>query len=309
MPASARCSRLSTTSSSSRADSQVASVDSIGSSGASAMPSDRAIAGRTSSGSRSAATSTNAQPSAKSPPDACANASASRVLPLPAAPASVTSLASGRRTRVRSSARSSSLSTSGVVGVGSCGRESLVTCGRSQRRVLPQDRALELAQLDTRLEPELAAQDSARVAVDIEGVGLPAATVEREHQMPPQTLAQGVLVDQRRQLGGHIIVAPEREIGADPLLEADQPKLLQAAGLGRGEARRRRRPRARALARVRARDEATKRPAERSPATVAARPLCEQPLEPRRIELVGSTGGLGSRVGCVSIAASPSSPP
>ena len=105
--------------------------------------------------------------------------------------------------------------------------------------------------------------------------------------MPPQTLAQGVLVDERRQLGGHIIVAPECEIGADPLLEADKPKLLQAAGLRRREA---------LVGDVGERgpspecEPATKQQSAqpRIPRNRRSSTACEQPLEPRRIELLGS---------------------
>ena len=54
-----------------------------------------------------------------------------------------------------------------------------------QRRILAQDRGLQLAQLRARLQAELLDQRPARIAEGGERIGLPAAAVERQHQLPP----------------------------------------------------------------------------------------------------------------------------
>ena len=96
-----------------------------------------------------------------------------------------------------------------------------------QRRVLPQDRLLQLAQRRARLDPQLFYQRPPRRLVDGERVGLPAATVQREHQLGAHALAQRVLGGERLQLGDQIGVATERQIGLDPLLQHREAKLLQ----------------------------------------------------------------------------------
>ena len=51
----------------------------------------------------------------------------------------------------------------------------------------------------------------------------------------PQPLAQRVAADERLELPGEVVVAAERELGVDPVLEADPGPLLQVRGLRAGE--------------------------------------------------------------------------
>ena len=69
--------------------------------------------------------------------------------------------------------------------------------GGGERFVLREDGPLEPAQLLAGLEPELARRAAAAVLVDGERVGLPAAAVEREHELAAQALAQRVLLTSR----------------------------------------------------------------------------------------------------------------
>ena len=100
-----------------------------------------------------------------------------------------------------------------------------------QRRVLHEDRPLELLQLDARLEPELVVEQRPRPPVHLEALRLPAAPVEREHQLRPEPLAERVLGGERLELGDEREVAAERELGVDALLDGGEPQLLEPLDL------------------------------------------------------------------------------
>ena len=68
--------------------------------------------------------------------------------------------------------------------------------------------------------------------VDIERLGLPAAAIERKHQLPSQPLAQRVGGDEHLELAHHLGVAPQRQIGLDPLLERGEAKFVEPRDLG-----------------------------------------------------------------------------
>ena len=85
------------------------------------------------------------------------------------------------------------------------------------------------------LDPELLDQRPARVAVDVERLGLATRAVEREHELAAQALAQRVLGDQRLELADELGVAAERELGVDALLERRHAQLLEARDLRLGE--------------------------------------------------------------------------
>src|SRR5207244_104819 len=96
--------------------------------------------------------------------------------------------------------------------------------GLFERRVVAEDRALELLELRARLDPELVHEQPATLAVARERVGLAPAAVEREHQLPPQPLAQRLVLDEPFELGDEAIVATELELGGDPLLVGRSPE-------------------------------------------------------------------------------------
>ena len=106
---------------------------------------------------------------------------------------------------------------------------------RRELRILPQDPSLQLLQLRRRVEPELVGEREPRRAVDLERLGLPAAAIERKHQLAAQPLAERVGGDERLQLADERGVAAERELGVDPLLEGDDAQLVEPGGLEPGE--------------------------------------------------------------------------
>ena len=59
---------------------------------------------------------------------------------------------------------------------------------------------LEPLQALARLEPELLGERKASLLVDLERLGLPVGSVEREHELAPEPFPQGMLGDERPQL-------------------------------------------------------------------------------------------------------------
>ena len=155
-----------------------------------------------------------------------------------------------------------------------------------QLRVVRQHGRLELPQPLARLDPELLDQRPARVLVGLQRVRLPVRPVQREHQLRAQALPVRMLVHQPLQLGDHLSVPAQRELGVDRLLGSGHAQVLEPGYLRLRErlvcqVRERRAPpqRERALERLERRSGPLGR--ELSPA------LLEQPLEPVRVELVG----------------------
>ena len=100
-----------------------------------------------------------------------------------------------------------------------------------ERRVLTEDRLLELHDRPARREAELVHQHVPRVLVGVQRLGLPAGAVKREHQLPAQPLAQRMTRDEGLELGDDLVGTSEREVGLDPFLDGGQAELLEAGDL------------------------------------------------------------------------------
>ena len=122
-------------------------------------------------------------------------------------------------------------------------REAAATGGLSRgatggRRVelgrLGEDRLLELAQLPSRLEPELVGERASGVAEALQCVGLAARPVQREHVLGAQALAHRLLAHEALELRHQLDVTTETEVGLDALLDRGEAQLLEprAAVLG-----------------------------------------------------------------------------
>ena len=104
-------------------------------------------------------------------------------------------------------------------------------CGQLEAWVLPQDLQLELLQRRPRLEAELLDQRPAPALKRVQRVGLPAAAIQRQHQLAAQPLSEHVLGDQRLELRHQLEMAAGRQIGIDPILQRREPQLLQPGDL------------------------------------------------------------------------------
>ncbi len=102
-------------------------------------------------------------------------------------------------------------------------------------RLLAQDAARELPQLRRRLDPELVDEQPTALVVETDRLRLPASPVEREHQLRPELLAQGVYADELLELADERPVPAQLQVGVDSPLERGQPELLQASDRGLGE--------------------------------------------------------------------------
>ncbi len=97
---------------------------------------------------------------------------------------------------------------------------------------LEQDPLLELAEFGRRIDAELDDEMLAEPAVGGDGLALPPAAVEGEHQLSPKRLAQGVLADELLELGDQGRMPAQRELGLDAELEGLQPTLVEPERLG-----------------------------------------------------------------------------
>ncbi len=106
---------------------------------------------------------------------------------------------------------------------------------RRERGVLREDRALELAQVLARLDPELADQGGAGVAIGLQRIGLTARPVQRDHQLAAEALAVRVLGDQRVEPADRLLVSAQRQLGLDQPLERRDAQIGEASGVGGDE--------------------------------------------------------------------------
>ena len=82
-----------------------------------------------------------------------------------------------------------------------------------------------------RVEPELVGEREPGGAVDLERLRLPAAAVERDHQLAAQPLPQRMGRHERLQLADECGVVAEREIGVDAILDRRHPQLVEPSDL------------------------------------------------------------------------------
>ena len=102
---------------------------------------------------------------------------------------------------------------------------------RAERLVLSEDRLLELPELVGGIDPELLDEHPPDVLVRLERLGLPAAAVQREHQLRAGPLPVRLGRDERLEVGDNVEVPPERELRVDELLPRRELQLLEPRDL------------------------------------------------------------------------------
>jgi hypothetical protein len=91
-----------------------------------------------------------------------------------------------------------------------------VVPGEDQRGVGGQDLLLQQPQLRARIHSQLAGQHPAHILIGRQRITLPAAAVQPQHQLGVKVLPQRVGRHQLAQLGHHLTMAAQRQIGIDP---------------------------------------------------------------------------------------------
>jgi hypothetical protein len=104
-----------------------------------------------------------------------------------------------------------------------------------ERRVLGEKGCVQAPQRLPGVDAELAGEQIAHAPVGGQCFRLPAAAVQRQHQLAVQPLPQRMPGGQLFQLGGERVVPAQRQVGVDPGLQRGQPQLLQPGRLGPGE--------------------------------------------------------------------------
>src|SRR5581483_10433189 len=96
-----------------------------------------------------------------------------------------------------------------------------------ERRILTEDRALELPELAARLDPEPVDERAAGRLVGLERLGLAPGAVEHEHQLAAEALAQRLGGDETLELADDVELAAELDVGFDPQLDRRRLQLLE----------------------------------------------------------------------------------
>ena len=100
-----------------------------------------------------------------------------------------------------------------------------------QCRVVGEHGGVQALQRLAGIDAELPGEQVADPPVGGQRVGLPAAPVQRQHELAVQPLPQRMPGDQLLQLGGQRVVPAQRQVRVDPGLDRGQPQLLQAGRL------------------------------------------------------------------------------
>ena len=85
--------------------------------------------------------------------------------------------------------------------------------------MVTQDRAFELVESDSGIQPELIAQPAPGLPEHAEGVGLTSSPIQRQHQLADEPFPQGMSLDQGLQRGNDRIVAAKGENRVDMRLD------------------------------------------------------------------------------------------
>ncbi len=102
-------------------------------------------------------------------------------------------------------------------------------------RIVIEDRPFQLLQLPPRLDAKFADQNLPGVPIDLECLRLPSRAVQREHELGPRALAQGLPLDERLELRHELLMLAESEICIDAVFECHGAALLEPRDLRLGE--------------------------------------------------------------------------
>ena len=94
---------------------------------------------------------------------------------------------------------------------------------------------LEADERRVRLDSQLFDERLTQAGVGAQRVGLPAAAIQRHHQLASETLPQRVLAHQLREFADECAVFAKGKVRADAILEGREPQFGQPSDVGLGE--------------------------------------------------------------------------
>ena len=103
-----------------------------------------------------------------------------------------------------------------------------------QRRVMAEDLAFQLLELGGRIETEILGERAPVLLVRAQGVGLPAGSVLRQHQLRLEPLAERMLVRSRLQLGDQLDGTAASQLHLEQQLQRGEPQLSEPLGFRTG---------------------------------------------------------------------------
>src|SRR4029078_12862732 len=103
-------------------------------------------------------------------------------------------------------------------------------CGGREVGVGIKAASLELGRARRRVEADFLTEKSAKLVRATKRVGLATGSVQREHELAPETLAQSRLDHQTFELTDDLAVIAERQARVDELLDRDEAQLFEANG-------------------------------------------------------------------------------
>ena len=102
---------------------------------------------------------------------------------------------------------------------------------RRRRAVLGQQFGVELTQLGSRVDTQLAGDGVPGLPVHLERLGMPSRTVQGPHQQQPQALPQRMVRQQPADLGDGLVVIAAGEFGGDPQFDGAEAEFAEPFGL------------------------------------------------------------------------------
>ena len=111
------------------------------------------------------------------------------------------------------------------------GRSRFELVPRREWRRLIEDRLFQFLELRARVEAELVGQIPAGILVGLEGLGLAAVGIQRQHQQPPQPLPAGLVGHEATELGDGLAAGAYVDARLVQLLDGLQPELFEPISL------------------------------------------------------------------------------
>ncbi len=106
---------------------------------------------------------------------------------------------------------------------------------RFEHPLLAKDLAVELLERPARLDPQLVDEQPPARVERLQRISLTAGSVERQHQLRTQALAQRVCAQERLDHRDHLVMPLELELGLDEILGRGQAELFEPPRLVLGE--------------------------------------------------------------------------